>query len=159
MDGNLKMIHLGDWFKGPGELDMPGDRLTPNRLADMLDLLRSAPPEEPTMASFCDSSEEPPVAEASRQPSSLAIKLRRPAPAPAPATAPAPALAAPVAPAALAVPGPAVAVTPVSGIGRHRSPPKQRLTIRGVSFTSRRLAVMGVLALGVFASTVLLTFS
>lgn len=132
------MTHLGGWIPRRGELDAPGERLTPNRLADLLDLTRSALPEEPTMLLR----ESPPQtwrAEQSNPPVALATRRRLVVRAFVP----------PV------VTLPAKAVPRAWDIGRHRPPTSQRVGIRGASSTSRRLAQMGVLTLLAVASMVL----
>ena len=138
MDGNLDMTHLGGWIPRRGELDAPGERLTPNRLADLLDVMRSAPPEEPTIL-FRESPPQTWQAGQSRPPVAVATQRRLVGP---PFVAP-------------AVNVPAIDAPLVWDIGRHRPPTSQRLGIRGASSTSRRLAHMGVLTLLVLASVVL----
>jgi hypothetical protein len=138
VDGTLKMTHLGGWIKRRGEVDAPGEGLTPNRLADMLDVMRSAPPKEPTMA-FAESPPQTAKAEPSRPPVAPATQRRLVVPAVVAPTLNVPDLAPP----------------PVWDVGRHRPPTSQKLAIRGASFISRRLALMGVLTLLVVASMVL----
>jgi hypothetical protein len=134
------MTHLGGWIKRRGELDAPGEGLTPNRLADMLDVMRSAPPEKPTMA-FAEFPLQTSKAEQTRPPVVPATPRRLVVPAVVAPTLNVPATAAPLA----------------WDIGRHRPPTSQRLAIRGFSFMSRRLALMGVLTLLMVASMVLLS--
>lgn len=167
------MPHRG-WRIGRGSVETAAtDRLTADRLEGFLSFLGSVSPESPTDAEVRDSPEQASEAERSASTDSPGRKAERSEPeatsplADSPPTAPLPAVAAPTVVAASTVVTPVVAAPVVvaptvaapvaaeSRSGRHRSPTSSRLSIRGISFSVKRLALLAAVTVLVVVSAVL----
>lgn len=170
LDGCLKMPHRR-WRIGRGRAEAsPTDRLTADRLAGFMSYLGAVSPDTSTLPQPRDGARQTPPEEPSRAPEPIrppdppVTKLDPPVPEasqPVPPPAQAPAVVVPAAqvPAVVAPATPAASVPLASSSGRHRLPTSPKLTILGITFTSRRLALVGVLTLFVVASAVILALS
>ena len=160
MNGYSNMPHLGvvSWRSMRGGLEPPSERLSADRLGDIINACRSTSSESATMTQPYGAPQRTSVAEPSRLAGVTGKELVGPVP-----VIPLPVVWEPVV-AELVVPKlvvkPSVVLAPaVSKDGRHRRPSSRKLFVRGLSFTSRRHALIGVLTLLGVVSGVLFALS
>jgi hypothetical protein len=158
VDGYSNMPHLGviSWRGMRGGLEPSSDRLSADRLGDIISAWGSTSSESATMRQSHGAPQQTSVAEPSRPAGVPGKELVGPVPVVSSSVVPASVVPASVVPASVVpelVVQPPVVVSPaVSNDGRHRRPSSPKLSVGGFAFTSRRLALMGVLTmLGVVA--------
>jgi hypothetical protein len=163
VDGYSNMPHLGvvSWRSMRGGLEPPSDRLSADRLGDIISAWRFTSSESATMRQPHGAPQQASVAEPSRPADVPGKELVGPVPVislpvVAEPVVAEPVVAEPVVPKLvvaepvvpkLIVKPPVVLAPAVLKDGRHRRPSSPKLSVRGCAFTSRRLALMGVLTL------------
>jgi hypothetical protein len=151
------------WRIRRGAFDaVPTDRLTAERLASFLSFLGTVSPESSTQVEAAEAPPQTPVAEPT-PPDVTALTTRQPATTTSPSVVP-PTVYRPSDLAVsdggvseVVVPIPAATeeeTSAISAAGRHRSPSSPRWTIRGFGLTSRRLQILGGLAVVLAAAVV-----
>ena len=167
------------WRMGRGSVETePTDRLSADRLAGLLSFLSSISPGSSTDPEVVDAPEQASETDRSAGAEAAGRKPRRPQPeatspsVDSPPTAPlapvvAPTVAQPVVRPEVvrevdaetdgepAVTAPAGSVAAGSRAGRHRPPQSSRLSIRGISLSGRRLALVAAVTVLVVVSAVL----